>query len=507
LITKSDYNFAIRSKLRVSSAGPSAKKIGTCFLFTFKVIVGIFSLFGKKNDTLRKSSSDKTTAKKIKSKSVKAVTSTTQDDEQVLSQSALAQRHIARATERKIDAIEFEMSRDMSRSRSLPRQPELPAATSHVTETSRFEEFISESSFADFPSTLPVPDYLFSESTDIAEPSLTQSESVPLLEEAAILFASGQKNAAEQMLLTTIVQDELGTALQSAWYMLFDIYQIDHNQDAFDQLSIEYANKFETSPPTWDSAAVHARVLADTAHDDSTPSLIFPSFLDGNIIKILEKLQQLSKQTQSLRLDFARVKKVDPVGCGLLLRILKNLKKSKHELILVGAQNLTEKIHLILEVGRRDETEAPWLLLLELLQFLHFEKLFEEVSIDYCVTFEVSPPSFEIPQNQVGATWPAFTLEEEPSNRFMMPVVIEGRTDGLINQIAEYAKLHRIVLLDCSHLERVEFGASAQLLSGLVPLAGKKDTTIEFHEVNYLVLSLFNAMGLKNVAAIFPRKR
>jgi ABC-type transporter Mla MlaB component len=469
--------------------------------------VGIFSLFGKKNDTLRKSSSDKTTAKKIKPKGTKAVVSTIQDDDQVLSQSALAQRHIARATERKIDAIEFEMSRDMSRSRSLLRQPELPAATSDVAETSRFEEFISEASFADFPSTLPVPDYLFSESTDIAEPSLAQSESVPLLEEAAILFASGQKNAAEQMLLTAIGQDDPGTALQSAWYMLFDIYQIDHNQDAFDQISIEYASKFETSPPIWDSVAVHARVLADTAHDDSTPSLTFPSSLDGNVIKLLEKLQQLSKQTQSLRLDFTRVKKVDPVGCGLLLRVLKNLKKSKHELILVGAQDLTDKIRLILEVGRRDETETPWLLLLELLQFLHFEKLFEEVSIDYCVTFEVSPPSFEARQNQVGATWPAFILEEEPSNRFMMPVVVEGRTDGLINQITEYAKSHSTVLLDCSHLERVEFGASAQLLSGLVPLAGKKDTTIEFHDVNYLVLSLFNAMGLKNVAAIFPRKR
>ena len=32
-------------------------------------------------------------------------------------------RHIARATERKIDAIEFEMSRDMGRPKSSPAKP------------------------------------------------------------------------------------------------------------------------------------------------------------------------------------------------------------------------------------------------------------------------------------------------------------------------------------------------------------------------------------------------
>jgi ABC-type transporter Mla MlaB component len=174
--------------------------------------------------------------------------------------------------------------------------------------------------------------------------------------------------------------------------------------------------------------------------------------------------------------------------------------------MLVGAQDFSEKIRAILQVGRRDETEAPWLLLLEILQLLHFESAFEEASIDYCITFEVSPPSFEEPKNKVTTMLPDIQLADEASDRFMMPVVIEGRTENLISQITTHADLHKLVLLDCSQLERVEFGASAQLLSGLVPIAGKKDTSIQFHEVNYLVLNLFNAMGLKNVAAIFPRK-
>lgn len=469
--------------------------------------MGIFSLFGKKNNRQEKAVSTPSSSKKTRSKGQNTVIAAPLDDE-AFSQSIMAQRHIARATERKIDAIEFEMSRDIGRAKTISNQSISNPSLSQQNPVNNL--LVSESTFTDFESTLPLilpaTDFQSNQSNDMIASSLTQSESVPLLEEAAILFASGQKEVAEQMLQDVIQQDNLGSAIQTAWYMLFDLYQISNNQSAFDYLSLDYASKFETSPPVWDNAASKAREISNISNDDATPSLTFPSQLDANVIKLLEKLQQLSQQSRSLRLDFTRVKQVDPIGCGLLLRTFKNLKKSNHELILVGAQDFTEKIRAILEIGRRDETEAPWLLLLEILQLLHFEKAFEEASIDYCVTFEVSPPSFEAPQNRVIMATQEISHAEEVSNRFMMPAIIEGRTDSLISQIAAHAKLYNTVLLDCSQLERVEFGASAQLLSGLVPIAGKKDTTIQFHEVNYLVMSLFNAMGLKNVAVIFPRK-
>ncbi|CAN5901189.1 hypothetical protein BH11PSE12_BH11PSE12_09080 [soil metagenome] len=473
--------------------------------------MGIFSLFGKKNNHQEKSASNSSSSKKTRSKGQNTVIAAPLDDE-AFSQSIMAQRHIARATERKIDAIEFEMSRDMGRTKTLPTTTSgNPKPSPTVAKNQIVNLLEDEADFTDFASTLPLiipsTDYLLGQNTNLTTSILTQSESVPVLEEAAILFASGQKDITEQMLQTVIQQDNLGNAMQTAWYMLFDLYQICNDQSAFEQLSLEYASKFETSPPLWDSAASKARESSHTTSENATPSLTFPHQLDASLIKSLEKLQQLSKQSRSLRLDFTRVKQVDPVGCGLLLRTFKHLKKSNHELILVGAQDFTDKIRFILEVGRRDETEAPWLLLLEVLQLLHFEKAFEEASIDYCVTFEVSPPSFEAPKNRViSASLQDINIHEELSDRFMMPTVIEGRTDSLISQILEHAKLHPTVLLDCSQLERVEFGASAQLLSGLVPIAGKKDTTIQFHEVNYLVMCLFNAMGLKNVAAIFPRK-
>ena len=89
---------------------------------------------------------------------------------------------------------------------------------------------------------------------------------------------------------------------------------------------------------------------------------------------------------------------------------------------------------------------------------------------------------------------------------YMMPRVVEGKTEDLVAEILDYAKSHDALVLNCKNLERVEFGASAQLLNGLVPISGQ-GKPIEFTEVNYLVMHLFNAMGLKNVAAIKARAR
>lgn len=471
--------------------------------------MAIFSFFGKKPASPESPSSDKPSSKKAKSRTRNTDIAAPKDDE-ALSQSVLAQRHIARATERKIDAIEFEMSRDMGRPKTPIDASSVIAIKQVAKAGSLAEDVNSESSASDFQITLPLitpaTDYLFGHLADISAAALSSSESVPLLEEASILFATGQNEVAEQMLQSAISQDNLGSMLQTAWFMLFDLYQICNNRAAFDHLSLDYASKFETSPPVWRDSIENSDELSNTGDDGAIPSVIFPSQLDGNIIKLLEKLQTLSKQSKSLKLDFLRVKQVDPVGCGLLLRSLKNLKKTGHDLMLVGAQDFSEKIRSILQVGRRDETEAPWLLLLEILQLLHFEKAFEEASIDYCITFEVSPPSFETPKNKVTTLLPEVRNFEDISDRFMMPTVIEGKTENLISQIAAHAEFNKLVLLDCSKLQRVEFGASAQLLSGLVPIAGKKETSIQFHEVNYLVMSLFNAMGLKNVAVIFPRK-
>jgi anti-anti-sigma regulatory factor len=306
-------------------------------------------------------------------------------------------------------------------------------------------------------------------------------------------------------LLAAIAEGALGHAAMAVWLMLFDLYQISGNRAQFDHISLEYAGKFETSPPSWIEPA-RAEAASDGAVATGiAPSVVFSGALDAGIIKQLEKAQNLAERSRVLRLEFVRVTDVNPIGCGLLLNVLKKLHKSGHDLVLVGALELTGKIRAILEVGRRDETEAPWLLLLEILRLLNLETEFEEASIDYCVTFEVSPPAFVAPKNKVTTAADETPVPVAPASDFSMPTVVSDGTNKLIARIAAYAQGHHPAVIDCAQLQRVNFAAAGQLLTGLGPLAAQ-GANIEFHNVNHLVAALFTVMGLKDIVRIVLRK-
>lgn len=463
----------------------------------------IFSIFGKKDKEDAPSSPEKNSARKKNDK---------EPGREADSERSSQQRKAAQATAKKIDAIEFEMSSEFVKPRRpssagepapKPRSQPRPAPQPASGETRRPTGGLSTlgpttSSLTLGGSTLHGDAY--------STTALAQSESAPILEEAAILFANNQIEMAEHALQSALHDDSLGNLAVTAWRMLFDLYQAANRQEDFDRLSIEFASKFETSPPSWIEAATDSSAAPESTSAKALPIVAFSGKLDNTIIKQVEKAQNLAAKSQSLRLEFAKVAAVDPVGCGILLSVLKKLQKSGNDLILVGALELVEKIRSILEVGRRVETEAPWLLMLELLRLLNLEKEFEEASIDYCVTFEVSPPPFIAPQNKV-TTEIESKAEEEPAETesFAMPAVIDGKTDQLIASINLYITEHPLAILDCSRLTRVDFNAAAQLLSGLAPFSAK-GAQIELHDVSQLVAVLLQTMGMHEMFRITHRK-
>jgi ABC-type transporter Mla MlaB component len=473
--------------------------------------VGIFSLFGKKERQPAETPADKASLRKKREEASPRVESPSS------SESKSVQRKAAQATALKIDAIESEMSSEFVRPVVPPAGNTQPAPISQVRTddaASKKPSLINPKKTdawapATFQPTLPAmgstTEFLLSTETGSSSAAIAfASEATPIIEEAAILFANDQAVMAEHVLQGAVTDESLGHATSMVYHMLFDLYQITGEHDKFETLSIEFANKFETSPPAWrESDRPDAPSNAPTT--GATPSISFSGALDGSIVKLLEKAQNLAEKSRVLRLEFARVTSVDPVGCGLLLSILKKLQKSGHDLILVGALDLVGKIRSILEVGRRDETEAPWLLLLEILRLLNLEKDFEEASIDYCVTFEVSPPAFVAPKNKVTMAIEEPTTTRPASDHFMMPVTVVEGTDKLIANINAFSANHNPAIIDCSQLQRVDFGAAGQLLTGLAPLTAT-GATLEFQNVNHLIAALFSVMGLKDIVQISLRK-
>ena len=433
-----------------------------------------------------------------------------------IANSQIVQRDAARKTALKIDAIESEMSSELARpagavvktapNSKISSAPAKPKSTTSSASRSRAEAIAPKTSEA-FLATLPVlgmsTDFLLgSESKQASvEPQLV--DTAPVIEEAAILFANDQNDMVEQMLLGALDEGNLGTSTAAVWSMLFDLYQITGKQSGFEALAIRYASEFETSPPTWVEPVLDELGGSDEPVGSGT-TVAFSGKLDESIQKQLDRGLKLGENNPVLRLEFARISAVTPEGCAMLLDTLKKLQRIGCDLVLVSASDFTVKIRGILEVGRRDETEAPWLLLLEVLQLLNRQEEFEEASIDYCVTFEVSPPAFVLPKSRVTTIAEESLAEMAPTNVFMMPTMVDNKTN-LIDAITAFAKLHNPAIIDCTRLARVDFSAASQLLGGLAPLTANK-REIELHNVNHLVAALFNVMGLREVARILPRK-
>ncbi|NVD70436.1 STAS domain-containing protein [Duganella sp. BJB1802] len=434
--------------------------------------MGLFSIFKKTDATPAPAPSDDDEAARL------AANSETERQQQ-----QARQREIARATAMKIDAIESAMTFDIFNEpepawgSQRAARPARPRAAAHAGPDTQ--------ALDDLPTTLLLRD------DDLPQQAVA-AETAPVVEEIAILYANGQGAVAEQ-LLTASVAEAGGD--RTVWWMLFDLYQVSGQRERFDNLSIDYASTFETSPPPWNAPAEPAASSSGWA--GLTPTEAFAGVLDAHIDAQLERLRQAAAASPVLRLEFSRVTAVEPAGCALLLDTLRKLQARQRELILVGADALAALIRDGIAVGRRDDTEAPWLLLLELLQLLNREKEFEETAMDYCVTFEVSPPSFTAPHKV--ATAAARKVSASP-DRFMLPPLLEGQLGPLLGQIQHYADQYQTLVFDCSRLARIDYACANQLHASLAQL----DKKIEFRDVNHLVTALLRLLGFADIARIYP---
>lgn len=501
--------------------------------------MGIFSLFGKKDAQQQKKPADKdaprakrpsTPGSDAKVASGKSGSEPKSGSDRKSASERAAPNvptrrdlNTAHATVLKIDAIESEMSSEFVKT-NPPQKPgtnpaparpapgsAAPAAKAPATASKGAPgaKPAAAEPGASAPTTLQplgtgigsTTDFLLNGNSTVGVAAAPSNEAAAVIEESAIMYANGQTQLVEQMLRAAITEDLLGEVTHTAWWMLFDLYQLTGKREAFEQLAVEYANKFETSPPGWRDA--DAKEEAPSGAAGSTPAVAFSGKLDANAARNIERVKKLAETHRSLRLEFLRVAEVEQTGCQLLLALLKQLQKSGHELVLVGARELADKVRGITEVGRR-EGEDCWLLLLEILRLLNAEKEFEETSIDYCVTFEVSPPAFVAPQSSVTTAAGEQAAVSEVEG-YRMPALVEGRIDNLILAIAAYSDDHDPAIIDCSQLVRVDFNAVGRLLTGLAPFCGS-GKAIEFHHVNHLVAELFNVIGLKDIVRIVPRK-
>jgi ABC-type transporter Mla MlaB component len=386
------------------------------------------------------------------------------------------QREIARATAAKIDEIELEMASDIFDDHAWAGNRRMPAVAVNA------------------PGSLPVEEG--------APDAAVAPSSAPAVEEAAILYANGQLDAAETALRACL--DGAGRDQRQPWWMLFDLYQASCREPEFESIAIDYASHFETSPPAWTPLAAQA---AGQPFAGVTPTAILPGRLDATAGTHLARL--LAPAAGPLvRLEFGAIATATPDGCAVLLEALQTLRRGGRELVVAGADHLIAVLRPMLAIGDRGAGAAPWLLLLELLLLMNREKDFEETAMDYCVTFEVSPPSFEAPARTTVSVGAAVSGNATAGDRFLLPGVVEGDSAALLEAIEAYADQHAFLVLDCSRLARIDYAAATILGARLRRLAGAGDArrSIELRDLNHLVAALLRLLGVGEVARLCAHK-
>lgn len=465
----------------------------------------VFSIFGRK---------DKADSRRGKDTATARASDTTVANSAV--PSGAAQREIARKTAEKIDRIESEMIAS-----GLP----VPPPPKRVQEMAPLAfESSGGAGRAPLPANAAAPDnqpgrtasnsIAIGDTAHAGDIQVSGSSMPPELEEAAILFANGQAKPAEATLKQAISSGSLGASSQQAWVMLFDIYQSTGQKDPFDSMSLDYAARFELSPPAWrdhaPGAGAPAKGLASGAN------VLFAATIDSNLTKQFEQMKKAAANFKPAVLEFVSVKRIENTAADLLMQAIEVFKAGKHELVLANAHKLFEAACANIETGRRDDHQASWMLALEMLRVQGLKQKFDDMSIDYCVTYEVSPPSWEpMPAWIRGDILSTSTKKSDEgdaevanpaeTDAFLMAGEIVGRMQSELAALREYAQGRHDLAIDCRELTRLDFVAAGELLNEVVTLrnAGK---TIVFVEPNFLVLALMKVMGIHELADIRRRK-
>jgi anti-anti-sigma regulatory factor len=173
-----------------------------------------------------------------------------------------------------------------------------------------------------------------------------------------------------------------------------------------------------------------------------------------------------STAPRCLRLDLSKVRKLDAAGCERLLELLQQAQRGKgREIELLGRDYISRLLDDRVVPGR-PEDRACWLLKLEFCQLRGQLEAFEEVAINYAVTFEISPPSWEA--KRVQAAEQPLVLAPVDDQSVTEAYVIKGDVKGSrFGDLLAYAAANDPVLIDCSAVTRMDFLSAGALLNVL----------------------------------------
>jgi ABC-type transporter Mla MlaB component len=342
-----------------------------------------------------------------------------------------------------------------------------------------------------------------------ARPNIEVQETIhqipEAIEQAAMLYSIEQPEAAASALEEAIQGANLARYAPRAWGMLFELYQVLARRADFERLAADYAARFETSPPTWDAADSKEAKPVPRAPANKTVVRLAGA-LNAKAQETLVQALKIAEKNPAVRVEVAKVTEVDDQGCALLNNVLGQLKRARKECVIVGADKLAVIVAKRVVAGEREHEQA-WILLLDLYQQIGDQNAFEDAAVNYAVTFEVSPPSFEVAKKKpVAAAKPEPDTEGEGDDSgCALEGIITSNGDAAFAPIRVEAETSAEVVVDVSRLQRMDFVAATNLMN-LVSALAVQQKQVRLVKASHLLTALWEVIGLDGVARIETRK-
>jgi ABC-type transporter Mla MlaB component len=360
----------------------------------------------------------------------------------------------------------------------------------------------------------------------------------PELEEASIRFANGDNAGAEAGLVDALAPQGGRIDHDETWLALFDLYRATGQQDRFETAAIDFAGRFGRSAPQWVSLPeVVGRMKAPTvAPVGNQPIANWTSPAIFGTQTLAAMTAALGKVQPPWRLSWTKLTSIDPAAVEGLSRLLTQWASQPVQLRFIGADNLEKVLRNATPSGDKGVNPAWWKLRMEVLRVMHRPDEFELAALDYCVTYEVSPPSWDSARCEYRALQADGTdvaghsiigeaFRDSMSSGLMgygdttavgfssqMPSVttveLAGQILGEAGDALELldAKLMGadVMVISCARLIRIDFSAAGTLLNWVTSRQAE-GRQVQFVEVHRLVAAFFNVIGIGEHARVLAR--
>jgi hypothetical protein len=380
----------------------------------------------------------------------------------------------------------------------------------------------------------PLAGLQLADASDFGSPFAIEISEVahdPELDEAVIAFANAEFEPCEQMLGELTGPGGARAQHAETWLVLFDLYRAIGERQKFESLALDYAHQFGWSAPQWFSLP---QLVAEAASEErpSTPHIegqvgwVCPAVVDADAVARL--------RTQTLQmplpwvLDWSALESIDAEGSAHLADLFRHWAGEALEMRWLSGEKLIGVLAESAPTGVRDADPAYWSARMEALRLANRPDAFDETAIDYCITYEVSPPSWERAQCRVrisgatastvspplsvvsdaSSTYIESTLADDAGKVQQTSVELSGQLVGdIASTLARMdAKLGMasIVNVSCSRLIRVDFIAAGDLLNWVLQRRAE-NRIVSFTEAHRLVALFFGAMGINEHAKVKVR--